>query len=102
MNLKLRSLFDRKKGLPEIPSRHNSKSGYYLIALLESKTIYRSEKYACFTNDAHDKVWIERLKTIQSNMWVSFEDLEVIDNEEEFQSVSKFLSEKNILDEQAL
>lgn len=81
--------------LNELPSSKGGGSNYFLIALVESGL----DLYVCFCNAEHDKVWIEKTTRLNPNKFLCVEDLTLIENNEEFSSIYKFLIDEKVLNE---
>ena len=83
------------KNLKELPLAMGGSSNYFLIALVESGL----DLYVCFCNAERDKVWIEKTTKLNPNKFLCVEDLNFIQNEEEFSTIYKFLIDERILNE---
>jgi hypothetical protein len=82
------------KNLPELPSHIRAGgSGFYLIALVESGL----DLYVCFCNAERDKVYIEKSTKLNPNKFLCVEDLKLIEDDNEFSTIYKFLIDNRIL-----
>jgi len=102
MNLQLvypakRTEGHKREDLQGIPNKNGKFSGYFLLALLESKGVV-SEKYACFTEETLSEVWVEKVATLSTRSWFTIEDTRKIESDEEFNEVLTFLRQKGILE----
>ena len=80
--------------LPEIPTKLQSMSGFYLVGLCSEE----STGYVCFTNRFHDQIWIEKFSSLIAIDFCHFEMLIKIDDSEEFQKVYQYFQQQGILD----
>ena len=80
---------------PEIPNTLNKSSGYKGVAVAESGL----NIYVLLTNIEETEIWIEKVSKLKCRSPIYFEDLELIDTNEEFTEIYKFFEDKGILDE---
>lgn len=79
--------------LEELPSARGGGSNYFLIALVEKGL----DLYVCFCNAERDKVYIEKTTKLNPNKFMCVEDLKLIENDEEFSTIYKYLIDERIL-----
>lgn len=83
----------RSDKLSGIPMSNGSPSPYLLIALARQGF----DLYVLFTNDDRDTVWIEKTTTLNTQAHMTFEDLNQITNDEEFNNVHGFFQTEGVL-----
>jgi hypothetical protein len=81
--------------LNELPSANGGGSNYYLIALAESGL----DLYVCFCNAERDKVYIEKTTKLNPNKFLCVEDLVLVEDNQEFSRIYKFLIDEKVLNE---
>jgi len=80
--------------LPGIPDRLGNHTGFHFIAMAEDS----GSGYVCFTNKDMNQVWIEKFSRFQAVGQFTFDMLEKIDDDGEFNAIHTFLVEQEILD----
>ena len=79
--------------IKELPLKDGMPSGYYLLGMAEDGLTI----YVCFCNAEKNKVWIEKTTKLNPHKFLCLEQLEFIQDEEEFSKIHKFFIDKGAL-----